>query len=39
MSADDTAVLKHKSQLSWVKSQKYWEDKELIKDIIKQRLQ
>ena len=38
MSAEDTAVLKHKSQLSWVKSQKYWEDKELIKDIVKQRL-
>jgi hypothetical protein len=38
MSADDTKALKHKAQLSWVKSQKYWEDKEIVKEIVKQRL-
>jgi len=38
MSAEDTETLKHKSQLSWVKSQKYWEDKEIVKQIVKQRL-
>ena len=38
MSAEDTTALKHKSQLSWVKSQKYWEDKDIVKEIIKQRL-
>jgi TRAP-type C4-dicarboxylate transport system substrate-binding protein len=38
MSAEDTAILKHKAQLSWVKSQKYWEDKEIVKEIVQQRL-
>jgi TRAP-type C4-dicarboxylate transport system substrate-binding protein len=38
MSAEDTETLKHKAQLSWVKAQKYWEDKEIVKEIVKQRL-
>lgn len=38
MSAEDTATLKHAAQLSWVKAQKYWEDKEIVKEIVKQRL-
>ena len=38
MSEDDTAALKRKSQLSWVKCQKYWEDKDIVKEIVKQRL-
>jgi TRAP-type C4-dicarboxylate transport system substrate-binding protein len=38
MSAEDTEKLKRKAQLSWVKSQKYWEDKEIVKQIVKQRL-
>lgn len=38
MSAEDTAALKHKAQLSWVKAQEYWEDKEIVKEIVKQRL-
>lgn len=38
MSESDTAELKHKSQLTYVKSQKYFEDKEIVKQIVKQRL-
>ena len=38
MSAEDTEKLKHKAQLSWVKAQKYWEDKDIVKKIVKQRL-
>ena len=35
---EDTEKLKHKAQKSWVQSQKYWEDKDLVKEIVKQRL-
>jgi hypothetical protein len=38
MTAEDTEKLKHKAQKSWVQSQKYWEDKDLVKEIVKQRL-
>lgn len=38
MSESDRQKLKREAQLSWVKSQKYWEDKELVKEIVKQRL-
>jgi|688.fasta_scaffold246097_1 TRAP-type C4-dicarboxylate transport system substrate-binding protein len=38
MSAEDTEKLKHKAQKSWVECQKYWEDKDMVKEIVKQRL-
>jgi TRAP-type C4-dicarboxylate transport system substrate-binding protein len=38
MSLADTEELKHKSQLTYVKSQKYFEDKEIVRQIVKQRL-